>query len=175
MKIDVVEGDLLEQETEAVVNPWNRNIVPWWLLLPRGVSGAIRRRAGVQPFREVARYGPLPLGRAVHTSAGRLPYGAIIHVAGIDLLWRATPRSIQDSARNAVHLAERLGLRSLALPLIGAGTGGLAPARAEQLILEALSTLEADLDIVLVRYRAALELTQRAQRAQRTQRTQRKK
>src|SRR3954470_9783009 len=158
MNVRVAEGDLLEQETEAIVNPWNRNILPWWLLLPQGVSGAIKRRAGLEPFREVARYGPLPLGRAVHTGAGRLSYRAILHVAGINLLWRATPRSIQDSVRNAVYLAESLGLRSLSFPLIGAGFGGCDPSRAEQLMLEALLTLEADLDVVLVRHRPARHL-----------------
>jgi hypothetical protein len=41
MSINVVEGDLLEQRVEVIVNAWNRNIIPWWLLLPQGVSGAI--------------------------------------------------------------------------------------------------------------------------------------
>ena len=84
--VRVVEGDLLEQSVDAIVNAWNRNIIPWWLLLPQGVSGAIKRRAGTQPFRELARVGPMPLGSAVVTSAGKLPYRAIIHVAGINLL-----------------------------------------------------------------------------------------
>ena len=44
--IEVVEGDLLNQDVEVIVNAWNRNIIPWWLLLPQGVSGAIKRRAG---------------------------------------------------------------------------------------------------------------------------------
>src|SRR6478752_3714448 len=83
MKVRIVEGDLLEQKTEAIVNAWNRNIIPWWLLIPQGISGAIKRRGGLAPFREVGRLGPIPLGGAVHTSAGRLPYKAIIHVAGI--------------------------------------------------------------------------------------------
>jgi O-acetyl-ADP-ribose deacetylase (regulator of RNase III) len=62
---------------------WNRNIIPWWLLLPQGVSGAIKKRGGLEPFREVARHGPIPLGQAVLTGAGRLPFKGIIHVAGI--------------------------------------------------------------------------------------------
>src|ERR1700761_3143941 len=98
----VVDGDLLDQPVEVIVNPWNRNIIPWWLLLPQGVSGAIKRRAGLQPFRELGRLGPIPLGGAVATSAGRLPYKAIIHVASINLLWIASETSIRDSARNAV-------------------------------------------------------------------------
>ena len=50
-KIEVVEGDLLDQDVEVIVNAWNRNIIPWWLLLPQCVSGAIKRRRGDAPFR----------------------------------------------------------------------------------------------------------------------------
>ena len=78
-----VDGDLLDQDVDAIVNAWNRNIVPWWLLLPQGVSGAIKRRGGTAPFRELARMGLIPLGGAVITGPGDLPYRAILHVAGI--------------------------------------------------------------------------------------------
>jgi len=33
--ITVVEGDLLDQDVDVIVNTWNRNIIPWWLL-PHG-------------------------------------------------------------------------------------------------------------------------------------------
>ncbi len=55
-------------------NAWNRNIIPWWLLLPWGVSGAIKRRGGTGPFKELRRQGAIPLGGAVLTSAGKLPF-----------------------------------------------------------------------------------------------------
>jgi O-acetyl-ADP-ribose deacetylase (regulator of RNase III) len=55
MNVEVVEGDLLDQQVEVIVNAWNRNVIPWWLLIPQGVSGAIKRRGGVGPFRELAR------------------------------------------------------------------------------------------------------------------------
>ncbi len=74
MKVTVVDGDLLDQTTEAIVNPWNRNIIPWWLLIPHGVSGAIKSRAGLQPFIELGKLGPLKLGEAVATSSGKLPF-----------------------------------------------------------------------------------------------------
>src|SRR5438477_11630198 len=89
----IVEGDLLDQDVEVIVNSWNRNVIPWWLLLPQGVSGAIKRRAGTDLFRELGRHGPIPLGGAVLTGAGPLPFRAIIHVAGINLVWRAAERS----------------------------------------------------------------------------------
>ena len=33
--VRVVEGDLLDQDADALVNAWNRNIIPWWLLVPQ--------------------------------------------------------------------------------------------------------------------------------------------
>jgi hypothetical protein len=74
MNITVVEGNLLDQEVEVIVNAWKRNIIPWWLLLPQGVSGAIKKRGGTGPFKELRKHGPIPLGSAVLTSAGRLVY-----------------------------------------------------------------------------------------------------
>jgi O-acetyl-ADP-ribose deacetylase (regulator of RNase III) len=59
MQAEVIKGDLLDQNVDAIVNAWNRNIIPWWLLLPHGVSGAIKRRAGLQPFRVPAGSGSI--------------------------------------------------------------------------------------------------------------------
>jgi O-acetyl-ADP-ribose deacetylase (regulator of RNase III) len=151
--VRVVDGDLLEQRVDAIVNAWNRNIIPWWLLLPQGVSGAIKRRGGLRPFRELARAGPMPLGTAVVTSAGRLPYKGIIHVAGIDMLWRASERSIRDSVANALARAREQGFRSLAFPIIGAGSGGFDEARALEVMRAALEAGVGELDVTVVRYR----------------------
>src|SRR5437870_2146614 len=114
MNLRILDGDLLDQDVEVIVNAWNRNLIPWWLLLPQGVSGAIKRRAGLQPFRELGRLGVIPLGGAVVTGAGRLPFRAIIHVAGINLLWRSSERSVRASVRNALALAREKGYRSVA-------------------------------------------------------------
>ena len=153
MEIQIVEGDLLTQSVEAIVNPWNRNIIPWWLLLPQGVSGAIKRQAGYQPFRELGKMGPIPLGGAVYTSAGRLPYKGIIHVAGINMLWCASSASIESSVRNAVKLAERHQLKTIAFPIIGAGSGGFDAGSAEQLMKKTFASIPSNVQATLVRYR----------------------
>jgi O-acetyl-ADP-ribose deacetylase (regulator of RNase III) len=153
MVIEEVDGDLLDQPVDAIVNAWNRNILPWWILIPQGVSGAIKRRAGTAPFREVAKHGAMPLGSAVVTGAGRLPHKAIIHVAGIDMLWTATETSIRLSIRNAVEEAARHGFTSIAVPAIGAGSGRFDEARSFELMKHELGQLDYSGRVVLVRFR----------------------
>ncbi len=153
MKLVVIEGDLLEQRVDVIVNPWNRNIIPWWLLLPQGVSGAIKRRAGYAPFFELGRMGPIALGEAVMTQAGRLPYKAIIHVAGISMWWRSSAESIQGSVRSAMRLASGQGFASLAFPLIGAGTGGFGEEGTLELMQQALEPITSDMAVTIVRFR----------------------
>ncbi len=153
--VEVVEGDLLDQDADAIVNAWNRNVIPWWLLLPQGVSGAIKRRGGTGPFKELRRHGRIPLGGAVLTSAGRLPYKGIIHVAGINLLWRASERSIRDSVRNAVRLAYERGFRSLAFPLIGSGSGGFDAGQVQAIMLNELAGLDVPLTVKVVIFKRA--------------------
>jgi len=155
MELEFVEGDLPDQEVEVIVNAWNRNPFPWWLLLPQGVSRAIKRRGGTQPFRELSRRGLIPLGGAVETGAGTLPFKAIIHVAGINLLWRSSEWSIRESVRNAMALAERRGFRSIALPLIGSGSGGGKADRVRQWMHDELGQIEFEGRVVVVRYKPA--------------------
>jgi len=150
--LKVIDGDLLDQDVDVIVNAWNRNIIPWWLLLPQGVSGAIKQRGGYGPFRELSRKGPIPLGGAVLTGAGTLPNKGIIHVAGISLLWRSSERSIRSSVRSAIELAKQHGFRSIAFPLIGAGTGGGSPEKVLEIMQDELQSLQYDGEVRIVRY-----------------------
>ncbi|EMI22432.1 appr-1-p processing domain-containing protein [Rhodopirellula maiorica SM1] len=151
--IELVTGDLLDQDVDTIVNAWNRNIIPWWLLLPQGVSGGIKRRGGYTPFRELARHGPIPLGGAVLTSAGTLPFKAIIHVAGISMLWRSSERSIRESCQSALALAEEKKFNSIALPLIGAGTGGGSPEAVLAMMKDELAKVRFAGRIVIVQFK----------------------
>lgn len=163
MTIEIVEGDLLDQQVEAIVNAWNRNIIPWWLLWPHGVSAAIKKCAGLKPFQEVGKFGPIPLGNAVLTSSGRLEQGgvrAIIHVAGINLLWRASEYSIRRSVRSALQIARDQKFSSVAFPVIGAGAGGFDETQALNFMRDELEKIreqtqagnEPNLHVTLVRY-----------------------
>jgi O-acetyl-ADP-ribose deacetylase (regulator of RNase III) len=153
MQVEVVQGNLLDQPVEVIVNAWNRNIIPWWLLLPQGVSGAIKKRGGTQPFKEVARHGPIPLGQAVLTSAGRLPFKGIIHVAGINMLWLASEFSIRQSVRSAMEIMEEKDFTSVAFPLIGAGSGSFNEANSLEIMLDELGKIEGAARVIVVQYK----------------------
>ena len=142
MNLTNTTGDLLDQPVEIIVNAWNRNIIPWWLLLPQGVSGAIKRNGGTLPFREVARYGPIALGGAVLTSAWRLPFRRIIHVAGINMWWRSSEYSVRQSVRTAMKLVIDGGFNSVAFPLIGAGSGGGSEEQIKRVMNDELTQVE---------------------------------
>ncbi|HOX22644.1 MAG TPA: macro domain-containing protein [Elusimicrobiales bacterium] len=156
MEIKVVEGDLLAEDVEVIVNPWNRNIIPWWLLIPQGVSGLLKCRAGLQPFRELAAKGHIPLGGAVETGAGKLPFRAIIHVAGINIFWRSSEKTIRACVRNALLLARNAGYRSIAFPLIGSGTGGFSKTQALDIIQDEAARSAFTGEIRLVKYKSSM-------------------
>jgi O-acetyl-ADP-ribose deacetylase (regulator of RNase III) len=59
MNVTIIEGNLLDQDVDVIVNAWNRNIIPW-LLLPQGVSGAIKKRGGTGPFKKLSGLLTLP-------------------------------------------------------------------------------------------------------------------
>jgi len=150
---EIVSGDLLQQDVAVIVNSWNRNIIPWWLLLPQGVSGAIKKRGGYQPFKEVARFGAIPLGEARLTAAGQLPFKAIIHVAGINMFWVATEYSVRQSVRNAMTIVKEKKFESVAFPLIGSGSGNRGENWSLKIMLETFTSIDSDAKVVIVKYK----------------------
>ena len=121
--------------------------------MPQGVSGAIKRRGGTGLFKELAKHGPILLGRAVLTSAGRLPFKAIIHVAGINMLWRASEWSIRQCVRNAMALAQEKGFNSIAFPLIGAGSGGFNQDRARMIMEDESGKMDQPMEVRVVMFK----------------------
>lgn len=152
MQVSRVQGDLLDQRVDVIVNAWNRNFIPWWLLLPQGVSGVIKRRGGVQPFRELSHAGILKAGQAVLTSAGKLPFRGIMHVAALEWYWRSTTRAVVEGVKNALRIAGEHAFTSIAFPALGAGTGGMKIERSLSLITETASAVPGDIAVTLVEF-----------------------
>lgn len=152
MKAEIITGNLLEQDVEVIVNSWNRNVIPWWLLLPQGVSGAIKKTGGTKPFKEVAKFGSIPLGCARVTSAGKLNFKAIIHVAGINMFWFATEHSVKQSVISAMKIVNSQNFKSVAFPLIGSGSGNRGKDWSLNLMNNALESINSTAKVVFVKY-----------------------
>ena len=119
MELTVVEGDITALEVDAIANAANDQL---WMGM--GVAGAIKRAGGQEIEREAMAKGPIEVGDAVATGAGRLAAQYVIHgaVMGQDL--RTTADFVARTTRRCIEVAEELGLRSLALPAFGTGVGG---------------------------------------------------
>ncbi len=130
-RIRIEEGDLTEAASDAIVNAANTALV-----LGAGVAGAIRERGGPAIQAECDRHGPVPLGSAAITGAGRLPARHVIHAAAMEPGGRPTEESIRAATRCALDLAREHGLRSIAFPALGTGVGGFPMQRCAEVMLE---------------------------------------
>ena len=119
MELEVREGDIATVEADAIANAANNHL---WM--GSGVAGAIKRAGGVEIEREAIAQGPIPVGTAVATSAGRLDARYVIHgaVMGQDLATDAA--LVRRTTRACLVLADELGCESIALPAFGTGVGG---------------------------------------------------
>jgi O-acetyl-ADP-ribose deacetylase (regulator of RNase III) len=130
-RIVLLEGDLTEQAVDAIVNAANSN-----LQLGAGVAGAIREKGGPSIQTECDRIGPIAVGEAAVTGAGKLPARFVIHAAGMALGGRADEPSVRSAMRAALERARERGCRSVAVPAIGAGIAGFPLQRCAELLLE---------------------------------------
>jgi len=119
MKLEVVEGDITSLAVDAIANAANDRL---WM--GAGVAGAIKRTGGKEIEDEATAQGPIPLGEAVATGAGRLDAQWVVHgaVMGQDLKTNAD--LVAKTARSCMRVADELGAESLALPAFGTGVGG---------------------------------------------------
>jgi O-acetyl-ADP-ribose deacetylase (regulator of RNase III) len=137
LELDVVDGDITQLEVDAIANAANNEL---WM--GAGVAGAIRR-AGVDEIEnEAVALGPIAVGDAVATGAGRLRARYVIHgaVMGQDL--RTTGKLIGRTTLRCLEVADELGLESVALPAFGTGVGGFALDECARIMVDAVRCLE---------------------------------
>jgi O-acetyl-ADP-ribose deacetylase len=137
LQLEVHEGDIAAVEADAVANAANEHL---WM--GAGVAGALKRAGGEEIEREAVARGPIPLGSAVATTAGRLPARWVIHgaVMGQDL--RTDADLVRSTTHSCLELADELGCRSLALPAFGTGVGGFALAECARIMVEEARSFE---------------------------------
>ena len=132
------QGDITDSEVEAIVNAANNHL---WM--GAGVAGAIKRKGGKSIEDEAMEKGPIQVGRAVITGAGKLKAKYVIHAAvmGQDLL--TNEELIIMATRSSLEQAEKSRLKSIDFPALGTGVGGFPIDKcAELMIAEAMSFLK---------------------------------
>ena len=154
MAFTIIREDLARVQADAIVVPANK-----YLEINGGTGLTVAEAAGLRRVRRACRrLGGCPVGDAVATPAFKLPAKHIIHAVGP--IWRGGDageaellRSAYDSALN---LALRLNSRSVALPLLSAGTFGYPMREAFEIAVEAirafLDATASDMDVILVLY-----------------------
>jgi len=138
-EIEVVQGDITREQTDAIVNAANE-----WLMGGGGVDGAIHRAAGPRLAEAGAAIGPCKPGDAMATLAFELdpPITHVIHTVGP--VWDGGgygEASILASCyRRSLEVADDLGARSVAFPAIATGIYGFPSDQAAHI---AVTTLRA--------------------------------
>lgn len=146
--LEVCQGDIVEQDTEAIVNAANNHL---WM--GGGVAGAIKRNGGDGIEREAMTLGPIDVGQAVMTSSGLLKAKHVIHavVMGQDLHTRA--EYIQAATGSTLALAEKSRITSISLPALGTGVGGFSIFHCAKIMLtEAVSFLTLSINLKHIRF-----------------------
>ncbi len=133
--LELVEGDLTQQEVDAIVNAANRHLAGGG-----GVDGAIHRRGGPSIMDETDRRYPngCPTGSAVISGAGQLPAKFVIHAVGP--VWNGgnsgEAELLAGAHRRCLELAVEHNCRSLAFPAISTGVYGYPLDRASRVALQ---------------------------------------
>lgn len=144
MKIELFQGDITTLEVDAIVNAANNR-----LLMGAGVAGAIKRRGGQEIEDEGVRKGPIPVGEAAVTGAGKLRARYVIHAAVMAMDFETDAKKIRDATRNTLKRARELGIKSIAFPALGTGVGDFPLDECARIMLDEVHKGAADLERVV--------------------------
>jgi O-acetyl-ADP-ribose deacetylase len=148
--LEIVEGDITLQDTEAIVNAANEQ-----LRVGGGVDGAINRAGGAKIQEEAREIGYCPTGQAVITTGGNLKAKYVIHTVGPIYKngLEGEPELLASCYRESLKLASAKGIKSLSFPSISTGIYGYPLADAAKTALGAIKTyLQDHPEIELVRF-----------------------
>jgi O-acetyl-ADP-ribose deacetylase len=129
-KIRLIQGDLTELDTDAIVNAANAQ-----LILGGGVAGAIRTKGGPSIQEECDRIGGTTVGGAVITGAGKLKTRYVIHAVGPRTGEGDEDEKLRQATLNSLERAAEKGLHSIAFPAVSTGIFGFPKDRCADIML----------------------------------------
>ncbi|HBQ26591.1 MAG TPA: RNase III inhibitor [Syntrophomonas sp.] len=145
VKIELIQGDIANQsDITAIVNAANAQ-----LRKGGGVAGAIHRAAGPGLEKEAVPLGPIEPGEAVITGGHNLPNRYVIHCLGpVYGVNHPEAELLANCYRNALKLAERYEIDSIAFPAISTGIFGYPLEEAAQVVMKTITESIDDLKYV---------------------------
>lgn len=132
-RLRIAQGDIATLDVDAVVNAANDHL---WM--GAGVAGALKRAGGEEIEREAMAKGPIGVGEAIVTGAGRLKAKHVIHAAVMGQDLRTDADKIRRATASALQRADEIGARSVALPAFGTGVGGFPLDECARVMLRAI-------------------------------------
>ena len=118
-EIELVQGDITESDTDAIVNAANSQ-----LILGAGVAGAIRAKGGPSIQEECNAIGHCPVGGAVITGGGNLKARHVIHAVGPRQGEGDEETKLKNATLNSLKVADQNNLKSITFPAISTGIFG---------------------------------------------------
>ena len=129
--IEVIEADIADMQTDAIVNAANAQLV-----LGGGVAGAIRKKGGPKIQQECDKIGGTFVGGAVITTAGNLKAKHVIHAVGPRKGEGNEDEKLKNATLNALKVADENNLKSIAFPAISTGIYGFPIKRCAEIMLQ---------------------------------------
>jgi O-acetyl-ADP-ribose deacetylase (regulator of RNase III) len=164
LMLEIVDGDIAAETTDAIVNAANNH---FWM--GAGVASAIKGRGGREIEAEAIEKGPVEPGESVVTSAGRLRARHVIHAAVMGQDLRTSAALVDRATRSALAAAEGVHIESIAFPAFGTGVGGFPIEDCARIMIETVRTFApAARSVRLIRFvlfgRAAYDVFERVAR-----------
>ena len=132
MRIEVLKGSLLDVDADVIVNPANS-----YGYMGGGVAGVIKRVGGQEIEDEAVAQAPIPVGKAILTTAGKLKHRGVVHAPTMEEpAMRTSEDKVRKATRSALELADSMGFKSIAFPGMGTGVGRLPKSLAARVMVE---------------------------------------
>jgi O-acetyl-ADP-ribose deacetylase (regulator of RNase III) len=132
-RIELWNGDICDLEVDAIVSPAATSL---WM--STGIAGEIKRTGGDEIEFAAIRQGPVKLGDAIVTPAGRLAARVVVHAVSLERDRRTSGPALEQAARSAMARVREQGLATVAFPALGTGVGGFPLDEAARIAVEAI-------------------------------------
>ncbi len=129
--LEVIEADITEMKTEAIVNAANAQ-----LILGGGVAGAIKRKGGPEIQEECSTIGGTFVGGAVITNAGNLKTKYVIHAVGPRMGEGNEDEKLKNATLNSLKIADKNNIKSISFPAISTGIFGYPTVKCAEIMLK---------------------------------------